>query len=619
MFSNRVAVINNTQMDGAMETSITNEGQKTNTNELNDGRQTQITACMSIRSSLSPIIIWLRIFGLYFENCSSRTVNEEVQSKTISLEDTLQLEEWAQRAEITKHAVNHASSQARKSPKFNKVRHIFSTIFSWFRFKLGSVTGAQLLHRLYCVMVSLLLVANFVKSLLLLVGESGFGMSYRVVMVIWYSNTTLGAFVLLYSCTRDSHFRLFFKQWVELYSDPKTIELGFSPTSCRKWVLVVTVGSVVSLLLNVVMVAVFVLLEEIPMSVKRSDGQIPACLPNLRMCHLRMCKLLDTLNHYFRLYLAVSMTFSVAAGTFILYQIVAVKSDHWVVIGNVWWFLGNVLVILSTSVTLSMLHEAAHSPLEELFSIHAVQVDTTQAMQLELFGFVFFKLNYHLSDISMFPLSIASVVPSQADRHKHRGHSTGPGCCYQRSVADVAAAVAVEVVVVVVKEVVVVVVIVVVVVVVVVGGGGGGEGVEVHVLVIAVVLVAEIIISDTCSSRSSSSRTRLIGKFWEKASFLDFPGLYKSTMSSTSKKHTNFIQEPMGEKLVTELAGIGDTLGKRLTDANYDKAYVVLGQFLLFKKDEDLFKEWLKDACGANSKQSGDCYHCIKEWCDSFL
>ncbi|CAG5115257.1 unnamed protein product [Candidula unifasciata] len=90
-------------------------------------------------------------------------------------------------------------------------------------------------------------------------------------------------------------------------------------------------------------------------------------------------------------------------------------------------------------------------------------------------------------------------------------------------------------------------------------------------------------------------------------------------MSTTSKKHRNFVSEPMGEKPVTELAGIGDVLGKRLIDQNYDKAYTVLGQFLLFKKDEGLFTDWLNDKCGANSKQQGDCYQCLKEWCDSFL
>ena len=49
------------------------------------------------------------------------------------------------------------------------------------------------------------------------------------------------------------------------------------------------------------------------------------------------------------------------------------------------------------------------------------------------------------------------------------------------------------------------------------------------------------------------------------------------------------------------------------------QAYVVLGQFLVFRKDEELFMEWLKDSTGANKKQQADCFGCLKEWCDQFL
>ena len=90
-------------------------------------------------------------------------------------------------------------------------------------------------------------------------------------------------------------------------------------------------------------------------------------------------------------------------------------------------------------------------------------------------------------------------------------------------------------------------------------------------------------------------------------------------MSTTSQKHRDFISEPMGTKEVTELAGIGPALGKRLCDAGFDKAYIVLGQFLVLKKDEELFVEWLKEVCNANKKQAGDCYGCLKDWCDAFL
>lgn len=79
------------------------------------------------------------------------------------------------------------------------------------------------------------------------------------------------------------------------------------------------------------------------------------------------------------------------------------------------------------------------------------------------------------------------------------------------------------------------------------------------------------------------------------------------------------VAAPMGEKPVGSLAGIGEVLGKKLEERGFDKAYVVLGQFLVLKKDEDLFREWLKDTCGANAKQSRDCFGCLREWCDAFL
>ena len=75
----------------------------------------------------------------------------------------------------------------------------------------------------------------------------------------------------------------------------------------------------------------------------------------------------------------------------------------------------------------------------------------------------------------------------------------------------------------------------------------------------------------------------------------------------------------MGEKEVTDLAGIGPVLSKRLIEKGFDKAYIVLGQFLLLRKEEDMFKDWIKEECGANSKQGGDCYNCLKDWCGAFL
>ncbi|TGZ65963.1 hypothetical protein CRM22_005605 [Opisthorchis felineus] len=88
---------------------------------------------------------------------------------------------------------------------------------------------------------------------------------------------------------------------------------------------------------------------------------------------------------------------------------------------------------------------------------------------------------------------------------------------------------------------------------------------------------------------------------------------------TTSQKHRNFVTEPIGEKLVTELPGIGERLGERLEAKGFEKASVVLGQFLLLRRDEELFKDWLKEACGANAKQADDCFTALRDWCGSFI
>lgn len=50
-------------------------------------------------------------------------------------------------------------------------------------------------------------------------------------------------------------------------------------------------------------------------------------------------------------------------------------------------------------------------------------------------------------------------------------------------------------------------------------------------------------------------------------------------MSSTSQKHRNFVQEPIGEKTVSALAGIGYVLGGRLTDRGFNKVNIKIEHF----------------------------------------
>ncbi|XP_077538044.1 barrier-to-autointegration factor-like [Haemaphysalis longicornis] len=90
-------------------------------------------------------------------------------------------------------------------------------------------------------------------------------------------------------------------------------------------------------------------------------------------------------------------------------------------------------------------------------------------------------------------------------------------------------------------------------------------------------------------------------------------------MSSTSKKHRNFVSEPMRSKRVTELAGIGEALGERLQDRGYDKASNVLGQYLVLRQDRTRFVDWMRATTGANTRQANGCYQCLDDWSREYL
>ncbi|XP_037638140.1 barrier-to-autointegration factor-like isoform X2 [Sebastes umbrosus] len=83
--------------------------------------------------------------------------------------------------------------------------------------------------------------------------------------------------------------------------------------------------------------------------------------------------------------------------------------------------------------------------------------------------------------------------------------------------------------------------------------------------------------------------------------------------------HQEFVKEPMGNKSVLFLPGIGKILGRKLELKDFDKAYLVLGQFLLKKKNSEMFTKWLKDTSGANAQQARACEQCLREWCVPFI
>ncbi|GFV87597.1 barrier-to-autointegration factor [Trichonephila clavipes] len=90
-------------------------------------------------------------------------------------------------------------------------------------------------------------------------------------------------------------------------------------------------------------------------------------------------------------------------------------------------------------------------------------------------------------------------------------------------------------------------------------------------------------------------------------------------MTRNSDKYLDFVNTPIGDKGVDALPGLSSELCKALSANGYNKAWVLLGQFLLLKKRKTEFILWMKDICGANRYQAAICYQCLLEWSDMFM
>ncbi|KAK6317628.1 hypothetical protein J4Q44_G00130280 [Coregonus suidteri] len=88
----------------------------------------------------------------------------------------------------------------------------------------------------------------------------------------------------------------------------------------------------------------------------------------------------------------------------------------------------------------------------------------------------------------------------------------------------------------------------------------------------------------------------------------------KKENSTTSQKHRNFVSEPMGNRSVRDVPGIGPVQGRRLEDKGVPRADQMLGQYLVSGRDQGQFQGYLKNTTGANAKQQSDAYNGMREW-----
>lgn len=86
-----------------------------------------------------------------------------------------------------------------------------------------------------------------------------------------------------------------------------------------------------------------------------------------------------------------------------------------------------------------------------------------------------------------------------------------------------------------------------------------------------------------------------------------------------SPKKTRFLSESLGNKEVVEIPGIDMKSSEKLISNGYDKASVVIGQFLILRKDKELFTDWLYQTCQLSYVQQMECYQSLVEWCKLFI
>ena len=80
---------------------------------------------------------------------------------------------------------------------------------------------------------------------------------------------------------------------------------------------------------------------------------------------------------------------------------------------------------------------------------------------------------------------------------------------------------------------------------------------------------------------------------------------------SETTKHTNFVSEPMGDKLVKQVPGVGDVIATHMNKGGLAHAYELYGHYLCKKKEE--FEEFVR-GFGANAHQIEQVVNAFSAW-----
>ncbi|XP_067682466.1 uncharacterized protein [Haliotis asinina] len=298
-------------------------------------------------------------------------------------------------------------------------------------------------HRMYCYMVLLLIWFNFVRCAVAMPPYNE-GLPLRIVLTFWYLQCTLNATIMVVSCQRLSHLRSFYNHWDSLLKENKQNEMPRAficsvkylmfATSCGWMLFFITIAAVYTvafgkfptskfflseivrpfpdgqwaialhLILHIFCSAawafpimfVFVVSRIIKdqfhrfrqvffKHIKEAGDNIPYRLPELRSRYMQLCQAVDIINRTFKWILGISFFLQVFLACFISYRMINDRLEMITTFTNSFWLGGCVLIIILLTRSSSDVHEAAHSVLGDIFKIGTKSATSELLGQLNLF------------------------------------------------------------------------------------------------------------------------------------------------------------------------------------------------------------------------------------------
>ncbi|XP_035824710.1 uncharacterized protein LOC106011292 [Aplysia californica] len=402
-----------------------------------------------IRASLSPVILCLKIFGLYHEASDQRNFVEPSTTEITSIH-------------------NFVSSTTNLRPETSRSNKLSRRIP---RCRINFSYG-----RIQCAVVFLLLFSNMVRFCEQSVYANKFELPFRLLTIMWYAQTTSASACLLWSCWKRSHLSTFYKQWQELMSDPVLTSLGMKTPRCRRAVLTITVIAIFFFFVNnaYLFIALFadiglkesmqrVVCDPFPVNawslttalsvqvlssaawtlplsfavglthimtvyfkkmtdviqthIQDSTTGLPPALRDLRHYHLRLCQLLSILDRYLRVYLGSLYLCTVVNVSFLMYHMVFNQLDTVSVFVSLFWLVSLFTGVSVISISASRLHDAVVVNVSFLM-YHMVfnRLDT-----VSVFVGLFWLVSL-FTGISVISISASRLHDAKNDSHNHHCH-----------------------------------------------------------------------------------------------------------------------------------------------------------------------------------------------------